>query len=42
MVVVVFWIAWMRLFTKGGSCGDGVTSGVVADGLRERAPAEVR
>lgn len=42
MVVVVFWVAWMRIFTSGGFCGDGVTEGMVADGLRECAPAEVR
>jgi hypothetical protein len=49
VVVVVFRIAWMRLSrlgSRGGakrdSHGDRVVGGVVADGLRERASAEVR
>ena len=49
VVVVVFRIARMRLIglgsrggAKRGSGGDRVVSGVVADGLRERASADVR
>jgi len=49
VVVVVFRIARMRLIRPGsrggakrGSAGDRVVSGVVADGLRERASADVR
>lgn len=42
VVVVLLWIAWMRIFTSCGSCGDRVTEGMVTEGLRECAPAEVR
>jgi hypothetical protein len=49
VVVVVFEIAWMRLIRLGsgdgrkrGSRGNRVLSGVDANGLRERASAEVR
>jgi hypothetical protein len=49
VVVVVFRIAWMRLIRLGcrsgakrSSHGDRVVSGVLADGLRERASAEIR
>jgi hypothetical protein len=49
VVVVVFRIAWMRLIRLGsrggakrGSGADRVVGGVVGDGLRERASADIR